>query len=120
MQTAERSIASRAVLVGDAAHVIHPLAGQGLNLGLGDVETLVGILKARESFRDCGDRVLLRRYERARAEPVAAMREMTDGLSRLFDCARPEVARLRGFGLRTLDRTSPLKRLLMRHASGVA
>ncbi len=120
MQTADRLIAPRAALVGDAAHVIHPLAGQGLNLGLGDVETLIGILKVRESFRDCGDRVLLRRYERARAEPVAAMREMTDGLSRLFDSARPGVARVRGLGLRALDRTSPLKRLLMRHASGGA
>ena len=113
-----RMIAGRTALVGDAAHVIHPLAGQGLNLGLGDVETLVDLLAARESFRDCGDPVVLRRYERARAEPVMAMRHMTDGLARLFGSERRELARLRGLGLRLLDRTSGLKRLLMRQASG--
>ncbi len=120
MQTARRMVADRCALVGDAAHVIHPLAGQGLNLGLADVETLFDVLVARESFRDCGDVVLLRRYERARAEPVLAMRGMTDGLARLFDDARPGVVRLRGLGLCALDRLPPLKRLLMRHASGGA
>ena len=68
VQWADRVIAPRAVLVGDAAHVIHPLAGQGLNLGFGDVEALIDILVSREIFRDCGDRALLRRYERTRAE----------------------------------------------------
>ncbi len=118
VQWAEHVVAPRAVLIGDAAHVIHPLAGQGLNLGFGDVEALIDILVARESFRDCGDRVLLRRYERQRAAPVRAMREMTDGLARLFAWDRPEVARLRGLGMRALDRAVPLKRLLMRQAAG--
>ncbi len=118
MHSAQAMVSARAVLVGDAAHVIHPLAGQGLNLGLADVEALVRILVARETFRDCGDRVLLRRHERARAEPVFAMRQMTDGLSRLFDSSRPDVARLRGLGMRVLDRATPLKRLLVRQASG--
>lgn len=117
---AHRMIASRAALVGDAAHVIHPLAGQGLNLGLGDVETLIDVLADRESFRDCGDPVLLRRYERARAEPVMAMRHMTDGLSRLFESQLPGLPRMRGLGMRALDRTSGLKRLLMRQAAGGA
>jgi 2-polyprenyl-6-methoxyphenol hydroxylase-like FAD-dependent oxidoreductase len=118
MQWATRTIASRAALVGDAAHVIHPLAGQGLNLGFADVEALIEILATRPSFRDCGDAVLLRRYERSRVEPVFAMRRMTDGLARLFGSERPELVRLRGFGMRALDRAGPLKRLLVQQAAG--
>ena len=118
LQSADRSIAARCALVGDAAHVIHPLAGQGLNLGLGDVESLFDLVAARESFRDCGDRVVLRRYERTRAEPVLAMRRMTDGLARLFADDRAGVAQLRGLGLRLFDRASPLKRFVMRQAAG--
>lgn len=118
MQFARRMVAPRGALVGDAAHVVHPLAGQGLNLGLQDVEVLLDMLTARESFRDCGDAVLLRRYERARAEPVFAMRHMTDGLARLFASEHPSLARLRTLGMRVVDRLSPVKRLLIRQASG--
>ena len=118
MQFAHRMIAPRGALVGDAAHVVHPLAGQGLNLGLQDVEVLLDILTAREPFRDCGDAVLLRRYERARAEPVFAMRQMTDGLARLFASEQASIARLRTLGMRVVDRITPLKRLLIRQASG--
>ena len=117
-QAARRVIAPRAVLIGDAAHVVHPLAGQGLNLGLQDAEALAALLTAREPFRDCGDAVLLRRYERARAEPVAAMRGMTDGLARLFGIQDPAVARLRGAGMRLIDHLPPVKRALMRQAMG--
>ena len=120
LQSARRTIGPRAVLVGDAAHVVHPLAGQGLNLGLADVAVLLDCLSARESFRDCGDRVVLRRHERARAGPVLAMRQMTNGLVRLFGLREPGVAQLRSFGMRTLDRAAPLKRVLMRQAAGLA
>lgn len=78
-------VARRVALVGDAAHVVHPLAGQGMNLGFGDVQTLADVLSGREGPRDPGEHLLLRRYERARAEPVLAMRLATDGLQKLFD-----------------------------------
>ena len=120
MLSTDRLIATRSALVGDAAHVVHPLAGQGLNLGLQDVEGLLAVVANREPFRDCGDGILLRRYERSRAEPVFAMRRMTDGLAQLFASERPGIARLRGVGLRLVDRATPLKRLLMRHAAGEA
>lgn len=86
-------VGDRLVLVGDAAHVIHPLAGQGLNLGLADVAVLARTLsQAREQFRkasfDAGNALLLRRYQRQRAEPVAAMQQITDLLSRAFDPAQ--------------------------------
>ncbi len=114
-------VSDRIVLVGDAAHVIHPLAGQGMNLGFADVAALGKVLKARESFRDLGDRLLLRRYERSRKESVRAMTLATDGLQRLFD--DQELARLgplsapltlgRDIGWSLLARSSWLKRQLM-------
>jgi len=114
----DRLVAPRVALVGDAAHVVHPLAGQGLNLGLLDVSEWLRVLAAREPFRDPGDVVLLRRYERARAEPLALMRWTTDGLSRLFANDDPWVRRLRNTGLAAVERIAPLKRALIRHALG--
>jgi ubiquinone biosynthesis UbiH/UbiF/VisC/COQ6 family hydroxylase len=81
-------VGHRVALVGDAAHLVHPLAGQGMNLGFGDVAALVRVLREGASGGDPGDRLLLRRYARARAEPVAAMRSATDALQRLFDPTR--------------------------------
>jgi 2-polyprenyl-6-methoxyphenol hydroxylase-like FAD-dependent oxidoreductase len=110
-------VGERIALVGDAAHVVHPLAGQGLNLGLRDVSELLRVLAAREAFRDPGDPVLLRRYARARAEPVGLMRLTTDGLARLFGTDDPRVRRLRNTGLALVDRLVPLKNALIRHAA---
>ena len=78
-------IGQRLALVGDAAHVVHPLAGQGMNLGFGDV---VALRDASAGAPDPGIRSVLRRYERSRAEPVLALRVVTDGLQRLFDSRR--------------------------------
>jgi ubiquinone biosynthesis UbiH/UbiF/VisC/COQ6 family hydroxylase len=114
----DRQIASRVALVGDAAHVVHPLAGQGLNLGLQDVEVLVDTLGQRESFRDCGDPILLRRYERARREAVWTMRQLTHGLQGLFASTDPTVARIRADGMKLVDHLPVVKRALIRRAMG--
>ena len=113
---AERMIAPRVALIGDAAHVIHPLAGQGLNLGLQDVRALSRLLSERHALRDAGDRRLLRRYERARAEPILAMDSMVDGLYRLFGAHNALTARLRNRGLNLTDRLTVVKNLLIRQA----
>ena len=114
----DRLIAPRVALVGDAAHVVHPLAGQGLNLGLQDVGALLEVVRGREAFRDIGDTVLLRRYERSRAEPIAMMRTATDGLARLFSIDDPLARFVRNTGMAAVDRLPPLKSLLIRQALG--
>jgi 2-octaprenylphenol hydroxylase len=116
--TAERTVAPRVALVGDAAHVVHPLAGQGVNLGLGDARALADVLTNREPFRDCGDFALLRRYERSRAETILAMRAVTDGLATLFSLPGAAAAQIRNLGLNLTDRIAVLKNLLVRNAIG--
>ena len=106
------------VLVGDAAHVVHPLAGQGLNLGLGDVVALAEVLAQREAWRSVGDIKLLARYARRRAVPVGAMAHLTDGLLHLFASDAPMVKELRNRGLTLANRLPPLKRLLTGRALG--
>ncbi|MGH8671746.1 MAG: UbiH/UbiF family hydroxylase, partial [Burkholderiales bacterium] len=82
-------IAPRLALVGDAAHGVHPLAGQGANLGFQDTRVLADVLMQRGAQTDCGDYYLLRRYERTRKEAVFAMQLVTDGLYRLFSNRDP-------------------------------
>ena len=113
---ARRLIAPRIALVGDAAHVIHPLAGQGLNLGLQDARTLSRVLADREPVRDAGDWRLLRRYERHRAEPILAMDAMVEGLYRLFGAQGGAATRLRNSGLNLTNRLTVVKNLLIRQA----
>lgn len=112
-------VAPGIALVGDAAHRVHPLAGQGLNLGLGDVQTLAEIVSQRAPFRSAGDMHVLRRYRRERVEPITAMRIVTDGLHRLFNNPVAPVSWLRNTGLNLVDAIPPLKRVLVGQASGV-
>jgi 2-polyprenylphenol 6-hydroxylase len=114
----DRVVAPRVALLGDAAHVVHPLAGQGLNLGLQDVSSLLDVLRAREPWRDVGDLPLLRRHERARAEPVGAMRWTVNSLSRLFFAPDPALRWLRNRGLGMVEAAGPLKSALVRRAIG--
>lgn len=113
---ASYSVAARVALVGDAAHVVHPLAGQGANLGFQDARALAAILRAREPFRDPGDRRLLRRYERARAEAILAMRATVHGLFTLFDADQNILRSARNAGLNLVDRIPVLKNVLIRQA----
>ena len=115
---AGRLVVPRIALAGDAAHVIHPLAGQGANLGLQDARVLAGVLRGREPGRDAGDLRLLRRYERARAEDILAMRSTVHGLFRLFNASGSGIARLRNAGLNLANRLPVIKNLLMRQAMG--
>ena len=113
-----RAVGPFLALVGDAAHVVHPLAGQGLNLGLQDVDALLQSVSAREAFRPPGDAMVLRRYERARAGSVGLMRLTTDGLARLFAVDDPWIRRARNGGMALVNRIKPLKSRLIRQALG--
>jgi 2-polyprenyl-6-methoxyphenol hydroxylase-like FAD-dependent oxidoreductase len=106
------------VLLGDAAHVVHPLAGQGLNLGLADVAALARVIGAREPWRGLGDPRLLRRYERERAAATWAMGQVTDGLLQLFNHESTALRELRNRGLSLVNRLPPAKRWLTARALG--
>ena len=105
-------------LAGDAAHTVHPLAGQGLNLGLADARVLADVLRAREYRRPLGDPRLLRRYERARQLDTTALQYTTDGLQALFSLPAPGWGWLRNWGMRGFDQIPPLKRWVARQAGG--
>jgi len=105
-------------LAGDAAHNVHPLAGQGLNLGLADAQALAGVLRDREYWRPLGDLKLLRRYERARKAQVLAMGAATDGLAQLFAHDNAAAGWLRNWGMRGFEQAGPLKHWVARQAAG--
>ena len=107
------------VLAGDAAHNVHPLAGQGLNLGLADVTALAEVLRTRDYWRSVADLRLLRRYERQQKAALAAMGLATDGLQQLF--ARPEAPwqALRNWGMKGFERSGLLKDFVARQAMGM-
>lgn len=109
-------IAPRLALVGDAAHNVHPLAGQGVNLGFRDARELARVLQDRGAQSDCGDMHLLRRYDRARREDIVSMQLTTDALKHLFNNNNPILRSLRNIGLSLTNRLVPLKKLLARHA----
>lgn len=108
----------RLALIGDAAHTVHPLAGQGVNLGLRGARGLATALMTRGPQGDCGDFRLLRRYERAHKEDLLAIETVTHGLQRLFNNTNPLLAWLRNTGLRLTDGLGPFKLLLAQRALG--
>ncbi len=113
-QRARALIAPRVALVGDAAHVVHPLAGQGLNLGFGDCTEL---FRALDGASDPGAYLTLRRFERARKAAILEIHGITHGLQRLFAAPSPLVRTMRNAGLNFTGRFPVLPQLLARHAT---
>jgi 2-octaprenyl-6-methoxyphenol hydroxylase len=116
---AHRYVDTRLALAGDSAHGIHPIAGQGLNLGFRDVMELARlVIEANNAGEDVGSPELLARYQRARRQDNLAMMVMTDGLDRLFSTNNPAARLVRDLGIAAVDRTRPLKSVFMRRAMG--
>jgi 2-octaprenyl-6-methoxyphenol hydroxylase len=118
---AHRYVDVRLALAGDAAHGIHPIAGQGLNLGFRDAIALAGLVEeAVAAGGDPGAESLLRRYQRQRRGDNLLMLAATDGLERLFSNDIPPLRLARDLGIAAVDRLPPLKRLFIRQATGRA
>jgi 2-octaprenyl-6-methoxyphenol hydroxylase len=121
LMLAERNAATRLALVGEAAHVIHPIAGQGLNLGIRDVAALAElVIDWRRLGLDIGDDRVLHRYQGWRRFDTLMLAAVTDGLNRLFSNRIAPLRLARDIGLAMVDRMAPLKRLLMRDAMGIS
>jgi ubiquinone biosynthesis UbiH/UbiF/VisC/COQ6 family hydroxylase len=116
LQRVAQLVAPRLALVGDAAHNVHPLAGQGVNLGFRDARELARVLATRGAQSDFGDYHLLRRYERARREDILAMQLATDGLQKLFASEEVWLHKARNLGLHLTNLPTPLKRWLVQRA----
>jgi 2-octaprenylphenol hydroxylase len=117
---ATQYVCPRVALIGDAAHTIHPLAGQGVNLGFMDAATLAETLvAARSRGRDMGGISTLRRYERWRKTHNASVQNLMDALRWLFGFTNPGIAGVRSLGMNTVQAAPPIKRQLARLASGL-
>ena len=119
LSNAEHWVGSGWALAGDAAHTVHPLSGQGLNLGLADAVCLADVLGQRESWRALGDEKLLRRYERARKADVATMGAVTDGLHGLFAQTAGPWQTVRNLGMNGFAHSGLFKHWMVRRAAGL-
>lgn len=118
--TTKETIAPRAALIGDASHAIHPIAGQGVNLGFRDVAALTDILLERARLGlDIGTQEVLREYQSTRRYDTATMAIATDGLNRLFSTASPIAKAARRIGLEAVDHMPSIKEIFMREAMGL-
>ena len=119
LMRARQSAQARLVLIGDAAHAIHPLSGHGINLGFQDAASLADVLLQKPEYQDCGSLALLRRHERARKEEVLALQTVTDTLHRLFQAPADPLApwvSVRNIGMNVTNQLPLLKDLLVRYA----
>ncbi len=115
-QTARQLVKPGIALVGDAAHQVHPLAGQGVNMGFRDVIALVESLRRRSHHQALGDYFVLRDYERARKADILALGALTHGLHWLFEQPSPVIRKLRALGMAFTQRQHPIKQRLIQHA----
>ncbi len=111
-------VADRVALIGDAAHVVHPLAGHGMNLGFADIRDFLRVLSECSEGQDLGEQKVLQRYQRLRKEEVLLMQVATDGLARLFATELSPVKEMREFGMNLLNRLPVIKNRLIQHALG--
>ena len=116
-QIAMQFIAERLALVGDAAHQIHPMAGQGVNLGFRDVMELTSLATKIHPMQDLGDAAFLRQYARARKADTLAMNTLTSGLDALFASDSKMLKQLTSWGLRQLNRKASVKKLLIQQVA---
>ncbi len=114
--TANQLIADRVVLIGDAAHQVHPMAGQGANLGFRDVISLANLIASGHAMQDIGERSFLRQYERARKADVLSMNTLTSGLDTLFAFESPVIKKIANFGMQQLDKHTCMKNILIQQA----
>lgn len=115
-QTAVQLIAERVALVGDAAHQVHPMAGQGVNLGFRDVMQLESLVSATHALQDIGETTFLRKYERSRQADIVTMNALTTGLDELFASDINLVKKWTHWGLRQLNQQAIIKKLLIQQA----
>lgn len=114
--TASKQTVERVIFVGDAAHQVHPMAGQGANLGLRDIIGLESVIKSSHSLQDIGDAFFLRQYARTRKADIVRINTLTSGLDTMFAFESKALAKLVSVGMQQLDKYAAIKRVLIKQA----